>query len=79
VLFQETAQDLTLFSFLKENCQTTWRTYQSAKSAANTERDKYFYNSVSKSFRCQENCFLNLILQKLILKVGSPQLSQQQS
>ena len=62
-LFQEPAQDLTLFNFLKENCYIGWRT-------AYTESNKYFYISVSKNVRCQENyCyqwlhFLNSVWQK---------------
>ena len=69
VLFQEPAQDLTFFRFLAENCYIGWRTY---KSAANTERNKYFYSYVSKSVRRQENhCyqwlrFSNLFCQKLL-------------
>ena len=51
-VFQESTQDLTFFSFLEENCYIGWRTY---KSAANTESNKYFNSSVSKSVRCQEN------------------------
>ena len=68
VLFQEPVQDLTLFSFLEENCYIGWRTY---KSAANTKRNNYFYSSVSKSVRRQENHyqwlrFSNLFWQKLL-------------
>ena len=51
-LFQEPAQDLTLFNFLKENCYIGWMTY---KSTADTESNKYFYISVSKNVRRQEN------------------------
>ena len=51
-LFQEPAQDLTLFNFLKENCYIGWMTY---KSTAYTESNKYFYIFVSKSVRHQEN------------------------
>ena len=73
MLFQEPAQDLTLFSFLEENCYIGWRTY---KSAAYTKRNKYFYSSVSKSVRRQENyCyqwlhFFNSVWQKFFFLVG---------
>ena len=72
-LFKEPAQDLTLFNFLKENCYIGWRT---CKSAAYTESNKYFYSSVSKSVRRQENyCyqwlhFFNSIWQKSFFLVG---------
>ena len=50
VHFQEQAQDFLVF--LEENCYIGWRIY---KSAADTESYKYFYSSVSKSVRGQEN------------------------
>ena len=72
-LFQEPAQDLTLFNFLKENCYIGWMTY---KSTAYTESNKYFYISVSKNVRHQENyCyqwlhFFNSVWQKFFFLVG---------
>ena len=71
-LFQEPAQDLTLFNFLKENCYIGWMTY---KSTAYTESNKYFYISVSKNVRRQENyCyqwlhFFNSVWQKFFFLV----------
>ena len=71
-LFQEPAQDLTLFNFLKENCYIGWMTY---KSTTYTESNKYFYISVSKNVRRQENyCyewlhFFNSVWQKFFFLV----------
>ena len=45
LLFQEPAQDLTLFSFLEENCSICLRTY---KSAVNAERRHSFFNFQAK-------------------------------